>query len=66
MNVKLNGSKVEVDEGTTLQGLLERQGVQPSGIATALNSEVVPASKRAETLLKEGDSIIIIQPFCGG
>lgn len=66
MKVKFNSNPVEVEESMTLARLLEKQGVQPTGIATAVNGAVVPASERSATVLSEGDDILVITAFYGG
>ena len=66
MEISVNDKKITVPEHTTLQGELNLAGINPEGVATALNGEVVPLVERDTTLLKEGDSILVIQPFYGG
>ncbi len=66
MEISVNDKKITVPEHTTLQGALNLAGINPEGVATALNGEVVPLVERDTTLLKEGDSILVIQPFYGG
>lgn len=66
MNITINDKKMEVPDNTSLQGALNLAGVNPEGIATALNGEVVQLVDRDSTILKDGDSILVIQPFYGG
>ncbi len=66
MNITINDKKMEVPDNTSLQGALNLAGVDPEGIATALNGEVVQLVDRDSTILKDGDSVLVIQPFYGG
>lgn len=66
MTVKLNDKNVNISSGTTLQECLEMNAIPNKGIATALNGVVVPANMRSNTVLNEGDNIIIIKAFYGG
>ncbi len=66
MNITVNDKKMEVPDNTSLQGALNLAGINPDGIATALNGEVVQLVDRDSTMLKDGDSILVIQPFYGG
>lgn len=66
MEVTVNDKKITVPDNTSLQGALNLSGINPEGIATALNGEVVPLTQRDATILKDGDAILVIQPFYGG
>lgn len=66
MEVTVNDKKITVPDNTSLQGALNLAGINPEGIATALNGEVVPLTQRDATILKDGDAILVIQPFYGG
>lgn len=66
MNITVNDKKMEVPDNTSLQGALNLAGINPDGIATALNGEVVQLIDRDSTILKDGDSVLVIQPFYGG
>lgn len=66
MEIKINDKAYTIDEGTTLQGALDLAGIDPTGIATALNGEVVTLTQRDATELHDGDSVLVIQPFYGG
>lgn len=66
MNITVNDKKMEVPDYTSLQGALNLAGIDPEGIATALNGEVVQLVDRDSTILKDGDSVLVIQPFYGG
>lgn len=66
MEVTVNDKKINISDHTSLQGALNLAGINPEGVATALNGEVVPLTQRDSTILKEGDSVLVIQPFYGG
>ncbi|MDE6460310.1 MAG: sulfur carrier protein ThiS, partial [Paramuribaculum sp.] len=50
----------------TLEEALQKAGVRPQGIATALNNKVIPAATRTKTVLKDGDTVTVITAFYGG
>lgn len=66
MNISVNNKPMTVDDHTTLQGALDLAGISPEGIATALNGTVVPMIDRDATELRDGDSVLVIEPFYGG
>ena len=66
MNITVNEKPMNVPDHTSLQGALNLAGINPEGIATALNGEVVGLVDRDSTILKEGDSVLVIEPFYGG
>lgn len=66
MNITINDKQFEIELNTTLQELLIVKAIKTQGIATAVNGNVIPASERDTTILKEGDSIVIIKVFYGG
>ena len=66
MNITVNDNKMEVPENTSLSGALDLAGINPEGIATAVNGNVVPLVQRDATILNEGDSVLVIEPFYGG
>jgi sulfur carrier protein len=53
-------------EGLSIAALLTEQGRAPDAVATALNGVFVPRGQRAETLLRPGDELTLIQPITGG
>ena len=66
MRIQVNGESEEVRDDVSLSGLLESLGVNPNGIAVALNMEVVPRGKYGETPLREGDEVEIVRAVGGG
>lgn len=66
MEITINDKAVELPEGSTLQQALELQGISSTGIATAVNNNVVARDSRSTFVLSHGDKILIIKAFYGG
>ncbi|WP_208541107.1 MULTISPECIES: sulfur carrier protein ThiS [Bartonella] len=65
MQILVNGQMLQT-EVTYLNLLLEELGYEGNWLATAVNSEVVPADARNQFVLHEGDRIEILSPMQGG
>ena len=65
MRIKLNGEPKDLDEGTTLLGLVEQLSLAPERLAVELNREVVRRADWPSTVLAEGDRVEIVH-FVGG
>ena len=65
MRIEVNGEPREVEEGTTVGGLVRRLALAPERLAVELNREVVRRSRWDETALSEGDKIEVVH-FVGG
>jgi sulfur carrier protein len=65
MTLLLNGAPQDI-AGKTLAEALAELGYAGRIVATAVNGEFVPARKRAETALKDGDRIEVVAPMQGG
>jgi sulfur carrier protein len=65
MTLLLNGAPQTV-AASTLAEVLAELGFGGRIVATAVNGDFVPARKRAETALSEGDRIEIVAPMQGG
>lgn len=65
MKIKLNGEAKEI-QATTLGALMEELELTKKTVATALNSNFVPAEERDTCTLSEGDLIEIVEPIQGG
>ncbi len=65
MKLVVNGVEQDV-AAETLAAALDALEYGETLVATALNGEFVPARKRAETVLREGDRIEIVAPRQGG
>jgi thiamine biosynthesis protein ThiS len=66
VKVTLNGEAREVPEGTTVQALLERAGVDRRRCAVEVNLEVVPKTRHGERLLAPGDRVEVVTMVGGG
>ncbi|MCA6114541.1 sulfur carrier protein ThiS [Bradyrhizobium sp. WSM 1738] len=65
MRVMVNGEEREIT-AERVDALLAELDYEGTHFAIALNYDVVPKSRWAETLLKAGDEIEIITPRQGG
>lgn len=65
MIVLVNDKRVEVDERTTVAGLLESMGFPDRGVAVALDWSVLPRSGWATTL-SEGARLEVVTAVQGG
>lgn len=66
MTVIVNGTERELPDGTTVTGLLETLGVPSSGTAVAVDGEVVPRARHAETELPAGAVVEVLTAVQGG
>lgn len=66
MRLVINGEEKEIQSGNNVEDLLRELDINGRHIAVALNLEVVPRSRYAETRLKEGDKIEIVHAVGGG
>ena len=66
MTIKLNDQYYEVREGTSLATFIENIGLKPNGIAVAIDFEVVPKDKWAETILSDRLELMLIHAVSGG
>ncbi len=65
MKISVNGEDREV-QASDLQSALAELGFGDAKVATALNSEFVPATLRASTQLSDGDRLEVLAPMQGG
>ena len=65
MRIAVNGEGVEV-QGATLESVLEELGYGGEKVATAVNETFVPAPRRGEHMLADGDRVEIVAPRQGG
>ena len=66
MNVTVNGNPMELEPGTTVEGLLVLLGVPRQYTAVAVNRDITPKSEYAALKLSEGDRVEIVRPMGGG
>jgi len=65
MKLTLNGTISEFQDGTTIAGLLEGLKIEPARVAVEVNLEIIRKQDYQKCMLKEGDSIEIVN-FVGG
>lgn len=66
MNVKINNTPLQLPEGTTVIQVAEERNLPDRGVALAVNNQMVPRAEWNNTVLAEGDDIVILKAFCGG
>jgi sulfur carrier protein len=66
VTITVNGKPMEVAEGLSVEALLAELGVPRQYTAVAVNREVTPRSRLAETVLRSGDRVEIVRPMGGG
>ena len=64
--INLNGEPMSVEEGTTLDGLLEGLMIRQQGMAAEVNREIIQKRLYKETPLEEEDSVEIVRMAGGG
>ena len=62
--VLINGEKTSAD-GMTVKACIDERGYNPLAIAVELNEEILPKAEYAETVLRDGDVLEIVN-FVGG
>jgi len=65
MEIIVNGKQQQVEDGTTLTGLINQLSLDPTRVAVEHNLNVVMRESFDETILAEGDNLEIVQ-FVGG
>lgn len=66
MTVSLNGEPRELPGGTTLGALVAELTQAPSGVAAAVNEQVVPRGQWPATALGDGDRVEVLTAVQGG
>lgn len=64
MNIIVNNQPRDIEEGSSIADILD--GNPSEGIATALNGIFVNREIRQNTILHEGDVVVIISAAYGG
>jgi len=65
MQIKVNGEIRDIPKGSTMLDLIRSLGVEERVMASALNMEIVKQDAWGSALLKEGDTIELLD-FVGG
>lgn len=66
MQVTVNGTVTEVEEGATVATVVAACSVGHDRVAVALNGDVVPRSGWAATRLAPEDDLEVLAPTAGG
>ena len=66
MHIAINGAVREVEFNCTVEELIDQLGLNPAGVAVAVNQTVVPRSSRTVHALQPQDRVEIIQAVGGG
>ena len=66
MTVHVNGAAREIPAGSALADLVALVTSAQSGIAVALNGEVVPRGSWPDTRLADGDRVDVVTAMQGG
>lgn len=65
MQIKVNGEIREIPQGSSMLDLIRSLGLEERVMASALNMEIVKQDAWSQALLKEGDTIELLD-FVGG
>jgi sulfur carrier protein len=66
VRVKLNGEPRELPDGSTIARAVAELTAAPSGVAAAVNSDVVPRGSWDFTVLRDGDQVEVVTAVQGG
>jgi sulfur carrier protein len=66
MQLTVNGTRCETADGLSLTELVRQVSDRSTGIAVAVNSEVVPRSDWPHTAVADGDRIDVVTAVQGG
>ena len=64
--VTLNGEPRDLPDGSTVAQAVAELTAAPSGVAAAVNGEVVPRGSWAATLLRRDDQVEVVTAVQGG
>jgi sulfur carrier protein len=66
ITIHLDDKPLQMPTGNTLADLLEQLQRAPESVATALNGQFVARDARPDTVLNEGDQVLLFKPIVGG
>jgi sulfur carrier protein len=66
VQVKLNGEPRELPDGSTIAQAVAALTSAATGVAAAVNGDVVPRGSWAATLLRDGDQVEVVTAVQGG
>ncbi len=65
MNVTINGSSKQLDEGTNLEDIVRGLCGNPAHVIAELNGAIIAGPRRPTTKIKDGDRLELVA-FVGG
>lgn len=66
IRIVFNNKPTELESDTSLQEFIGKNGMIPTNIAIAVNNSVVPKEKWENTIINDGDTLLIIKAYYGG
>ncbi|MCW8933164.1 MAG: sulfur carrier protein ThiS [Gammaproteobacteria bacterium] len=66
MNIILNGIAIQLDAGTSLNQLIEKEGLAGKRLAAEVNHEIISKSEHVNLILNDGDKVEIVHAIGGG
>ncbi|MFA0087104.1 sulfur carrier protein ThiS [Vibrio sp. E150_011] len=66
ITIRLNDADMDVEQSTTLKGLLEMISIDTHGCAVAVNDDIVARTSWDEYILKQDMNINVFQAIAGG
>ena len=66
MNVRVNGERRELDEGTSVDEIVRGLTEAERGVAVAVDGEVIPRAEWAERRISEGERVEALSAMQGG
>lgn len=66
ISISLNNHSLSINEGCSIEQLLQLQQYEKHKVAVAVNGDFVPRSRYAQTLLKAADEVDVLTAVQGG
>lgn len=66
MLLLVNGAPLDLPDACSVSALIERMQLAGKRLAVELNGEIVTRSRHADTQLRDGDRVEIVQAIGGG
>ena len=66
IEVRVNGADTELADGSTVADLLAALGIQPAGVAVAVNGSVVPRADHGHMAVPDGAAVEVLTAVQGG
>lgn len=66
MKILLNGTSLDLDDGSRIVDLLVQEGLSERRVAVEVNGEIVPRGLHGKNALHEGDRVEVVHALGGG